>query len=225
MKIVTTLTCVLLLQSLSQHVTAAAPAVTGDVVSLPFPPASVDIGDLESNTKTFFFLERTGVELPANFNVNIVAPGTYQGTSTGDVNSLPEGDLVDSYFVHFDPIGAPTSADPARFSDGSITFEKEVIAIITQDGLLETSESLGFASPTTLYPAPGTAPDRGVDAVVNATDLVQLSPDRHSVSFLFAARNPGDQMRILVASEVPEPVSVLLASLCGVAGMLVRRRW
>ena len=159
-----------------------------------------------------------------HFFGNIVDPGVYQGTITGDVHALAGGELVDSYFLHFDPVGELGPSDPGVFLDGSVTFEDEVIAIITRDVQLDTSEFIGLKSPSTLYPDLQTWPGRGVDAPENAYDLVFLSADRRTVSFQLSARNPGDQMRILVASQVPEPESVLLLGLCSVAALLVRHR-
>lgn len=215
-------TLALLTLLLATTTAVAQPIVSGDLLHLATAPASVDIGDLESNTNSFFFLEQTSVILPNDFPVNIVSPGSYNGLPLTAVNLLPGGTLVDSYFVHFDPVGSPTGSDPASFSEGGISFGQDVVAIITQDGLLDNSESLGFGATGTLYPTSASAPGRGVDSP--DADTIQLSPDRRTVSFLLAARSPGDQMRILVASPIPEPNTLVLFAVMVVTSMLGRHR-
>ncbi|MBC8875296.1 MAG: PEP-CTERM sorting domain-containing protein [Planctomycetes bacterium] len=182
----------------------------GDVELLSSSPLSVEVDALESNDKAWTFTERVGLKLSGDFTVNIVAPGRYNGLIVKDIHSIPVNQFIDTHFVSFDPVGRPTKSDPASFAQGSMTFDQDVLAIITHHRQLWDTEALGFGASGTDYPPNNVDFGRGVDAVVSAYDFVELSTDRRTVSFAFAARTPGDQFRVVTASAVPEPSSLVL---------------
>ena len=194
---------VLLIGGWTTTLTFAEPlVVSGNAQLLTTPPTSVEADILESNTDTFVFLERTGLTLPSNLEVNIVVPGFYADSDLHDTQILPSG-FVDSYFVHFDPVGTIPAGDPAAISSGALTFEEEVVAVITNGTQLWDFEGEGLAAHNTIYPALDGSSARGLDAA--DSDQIVLSPDRQTIFFNFAARGSTDQMRILTTSVIPEP--------------------
>jgi hypothetical protein len=80
-------------------------STTGDVVIVP-APASVAEGTHESDTQVIAFQERVGVVLPA---------------LPASVSDVPAGTIVNSYLLHFDPVGATGASHQVA---GSVTFNE-----------------------------------------------------------------------------------------------------
>ncbi len=120
--------------------------------------------------------------------------------------------LVDSWFVVFDPRARPASVS------GSITFGSNIVAIQdTRAALLATAALQKSGSSYNYVPGIGLEDeDRAATSFAGQT----LSIGR------WTASNPGDHVRVLTVSTVPENSSgaLLLAGL-GVIGLLARRRW
>jgi hypothetical protein len=87
---------------------AAITGYTGDI-ELVDPPSSVQLGAFESSENLRVFTERENVTLATDVAVNVFRSG----------GKIPAGTRVNSYFVHFDPVGGSISA----FFRGTLTFE------------------------------------------------------------------------------------------------------
>jgi len=155
------------------------------------PPASVVIGTngaLESSTMIRAFREREDYALPSTVRVNITAPGYFDSTAKMTGGSVGDGQRVNCYFVHFDPVRSGPGT-----SSGSMTFPGDILGIICLDGQLNLSDStLGY--PGTKYPT-GTS-SRGFES---GQDIISLSQDMRTVIInRFYSSTVGEQMRVIV---------------------------
>ncbi|MGN6367815.1 MAG: hypothetical protein ACTHN5_06100 [Phycisphaerae bacterium] len=182
----------------------AVTGATGAVVLNTSPPASIISGDWESNTAIREFVEAEPKTLTQAVAVDLTAPGTSPGAADDNLSpgTIPVGTVVNSYFLHFDPVGKPST--PVTLS-GSITFDTPVLGLIALSSTLNGSiGSLGLASTT--Y---ASGSDHGMEFAPNAdgtNDVLTLSADRRTVSFTVTANLNGDELRIVTG--VPEAGSL-----------------
>ena len=164
--------------------------ISGDIEVIDAPDSTV-FGNLESNSKVRMFQERSCYSLPSPVKVDITAPGRYEGNFTSTSSTISAGVEVDSYLLHFDPVGSQNAATGGQV----IKFSEDILGIICLDAQLNASDSV-LGSPNTVYPA-GQA-GRGFEVTGYSIEQCELSGDRRS--FLihnFAATFPGEQARIL----------------------------
>ncbi len=188
---------------------------TGQVsVVAPPPDVRVNIGD-ESNSTAFFFTEQQDFVLPSAVNVNITVPGLYSTTGSLTPGTIASGTLIDSYYVHADPVGATTNV---RVYNGSLKFSTDVLGVIVTSAQLSATNAL-LGHPGTLY----SASNQGLE--FSSQDSVNLAGDRRTLSLHLVASNAADDIRIITAGSVliPEPATWVLVASCG-AFLLVRRR-
>jgi hypothetical protein len=200
-------------------------SVTGDI-SFTSPPADVRPNKTE-NSNMVLFEEQQNVLLGQDLWVDIAAPGSYTGTSLAGGIAISSGTVVDSFYVHFDPIlGTGEMTDPPIV--GSITFDKDILGIIVTnlgtecgaspitDCHLSNSDFLGAIGTT----YPGNIGNR----VLEDNDMVTLSADRRTLNLSLSTYQTGiDQLRIIVDPTVPEPASFWLA-LVALFGIIHSRR-
>ncbi len=135
-------------------------------------------------------------------------------TLGGKVRILPSGGptistgtSVDVFYANFDPL-----SDTAM---GSITFNVPVLGIVALTSSLPATDYLRVSGAP--YPGNPAFVARGIEG----TDFAQLSADRMTLTFSFAAASPGDQVRIFTeaspVSPIPEPATW---GLC-VTGLLI----
>lgn len=142
-----------------------------------------------SNETIFLFNEQQDVVLDADLAVDVTAPGTY-GAPPGGV--IPAGTCVNSYFIHYDLI------DANFYRGGSVTFEEEVLGLITSTETLDASDFLGAAG--TFY---ASAADDEVGRALelereNNADEISLSADRSTVNAtLIVSPELQDQIRVI----------------------------
>ena len=199
-----------------QSAESAGTTVSGNVQQIA-PPASVVLGALESNSFVRLFNERTAFLLNQNVTADITQPGT-----VGNSGNLSAGvispQLVDSHLLHADPIGP---GNPAVTYQGSVTFDRPILGLLVQSGSLTATDGiLGFPS-TTYTPTV----DRGFEwpSTSAVGDLVQLSADFRTITFVLKATSQYDQIRIITAG-VPEPSSLALAAYCLAVAFMPRLR-
>ncbi|MES2794292.1 MAG: FecR domain-containing protein, partial [Planctomycetota bacterium] len=197
-------------------------------------PTSVAEGHTESNETLLLFLERERQMLTDTLPVTVTEPGLYT-TFTDRIAWLPAGVEVDSYLVHFDPVGSKSNQAPVSVR-GTVTFDRPILGLIARGDQLTYGDS-GFASPRTQYIAepiyhpkkemrydlsnisPGYA-IRGLTGLWNKhyshespapTDWLRLSADRKTLTLKCAAGGEADQLRILVATDDRERAAVIEA--------------
>ena len=130
---------------------------------------------------------------------------------TADIAGITAGTLVDSHYVFFDPAGNSTV-------EGTITFDEEILAIITSSGDLFATDYLG--NPVVNYISGGL---RGLENGDTATF------SGNTVTVSFRASSPGDYIRVLTRGEftgaVPEPTTwaMLILGFLGIGGAMRRR--
>ena len=193
---------------------AATIGVTGNIVELSSAPTSTTLNQLESGNSAFAFDEQQGFELTSPLVVNYIVPGP---ESTGFVNRrLPVGTVVASHLVHSDPI--KDTGQTRRI--GAVTYDSDIIAIITTTALLSRSDFLG--APGTTYG--GTRAARGFEARVPpaspssnpVADRFTISPDRRTINLDFKTYLV-DEIRVITKSvttlettivDSPDPVTL-----------------
>ncbi len=184
----------LLVLSVSTPSFGSIVATTGAVsVVIPEPPhndfRTNQVG--ESNTVIRAFVEQQGMPLPKAFPVNVSLAGT---SSKADGNlsnlSLPKDGIIDTYYVHFDPVGQPGKA---VFQQGSMTFDAIVVGLVFGNAKLNTTNGI-TPREGVLYPEDGEVEFN------EAQSFITLSDDRKTVSFGLAVTSGSDNIRIATAT-------------------------
>lgn len=147
--------------------------------------------------------------------VDISGPGTYPGNAlTG--GEIASGTEVSTYIINFEP----SDTNPVGSSTGSVTFSQNVLGIA-----LNGSD---FDLVRYQLIAPYLNPSTGFELCTGdpICDVVSLSADRRTVSFVSNVDGSTDDMLIFVApDQVPEPDSVaLFAAGVGVFWFARRRK-
>lgn len=108
---------------------AAISTVTGACVDAG-SAADLDLtqGSIESDTELQIFAEQQAVVLGAVLDIDV-----------GSIDPIPAGTPVNSYIVHFDPVGEPTAGINLS---GSVTLDRPVVGLIYTDATLGPSDSV-----------------------------------------------------------------------------------
>jgi hypothetical protein len=160
-----------------------------DHLTVPFgaviaPANTVGNDNFKASPNLFAFAEQVGVTLTSNLTVDV-------GPSL-----IPKGTVVNSDFVTFEPDGGGFDLI------GHVDFASPVLGIITSDGGLIASASLGAAGITYEYVA-NVGLEAGDSVTIDGSNPNQIDWDT-------AASVPGDSVRVITAGTVPEPSSLLL---------------
>ncbi len=162
------------------------------------PPVSVARNMTESNDTIFLFNEQQDVVLTTDLAVDITSPGTY-GVPGGGV--IPAGTCVNSYFIHYDLI------DASFYRTGSVTFDEEVLGLITSTETLDASDWLG--APNTFYAKASEGEGgRALELdLAGAADVVTLSANLRTVeATLIVSPDWQDQIRVITQGDcAPTP--------------------
>lgn len=198
-----------------RHAESAGPSVSGNVEQIA-PPASVVLGALESNSFVRLFDERTTVLLNQNVSVDITQPSTVGNSSDLTPGIISANQLIDSHLLHADPVGG----GPVTYQ-GSVTFDRPILGLLVQANTLTATDSV-LGSLSTVY---NPTIDRGFEwpSTTVVGDMVQLSPDFRTITFVLKATSQYDQIRVITAS-VPEPSSIVLGLGCLGFAITVRCR-
>ena len=210
-------------------------------VEIISPPASVALGQLESDDKIRVFRESTKT-LASALSVDGVVAGIYPSIGCAGCVSLASGTTVTSFFFHTDSVGASTLAVPYS---ASVTFDTDILGVIYQSFAFRLNESFQLVEANTLLGSdpvlgalsttyPGASTDdsryRGFErgaCGVSTADCVTVSEDRRTVTLSWSTAEFSDQMRVIVSGEeptsVPIPGTVALLGL-GLVGIGAARR-
>jgi hypothetical protein len=197
-----------------------APAAAAGIISTTgamteiFAPVSLIEGDTESSTEILILDEGVTI-LPIEIFVNKLGPGLHSGSSGAPI-VVPGGSLVQTYIVHFDPIGGgfATVTGGVFFDPGEI-----ILGIQTHTPLLDGADA-AVGDPGATYPT-GLLEFRAFETLPG-TDTVTIAGGLDSASFTLFAELGIDQARI-VTIPIPEPSTSALLML-GLAALCVRRR-
>ncbi len=191
---------------------------TGAMTEISAPVSFVE-GDTESSSAILILDEGLTV-LPGEIIVNAVGVGTHTGASGPDIH-IPGGSLVQTYIVHFDPVGGifATATGDVIFDPG-----ETIIGIQTHTPYLYLADP-AVGHPDATYPPTAPIDDFRAFETLPGTDKVTIAPGLGSASFELFAELGIDQARIVTA-PVPEPSTFALAAvgLLGLLGWRQRRR-
>lgn len=185
---------VILATVLSSVVQATIVGVSGQI-TLIGSPASVMIDALESNTTMFAFDEQQCVALAAPLKVNISVPGFYGDGSIKTPALIAAGTKVSSHYVTADRASSVAKIE----LEGTLTFDANILGLITANGSLGNSDVLG--APGTVYPT-GLA---GRELQWGGGDWVDLDPALKSVTIHVINSRHTDQMRVITECSGPPP--------------------
>lgn len=183
-----------LVVSLSANVRVVAEIVdTSGAAIVVAPPASVDTGQEESNTDVLVFAERTSEPLDLDLSVDISVPSTVVWPDDLSIDVFPAGTVVDSYFLHADPV----DSDPVAEYSGCVTFDSEVIGLIVLRDSHTVSDPI-LGAPGTAY---GQSANRELELSPTSSvgDEITLSQDRRTVTWLFKTTSQADDVRVVTA--------------------------
>lgn len=175
-------------------------STSGQVI--PAPPNTPEAVALHEDDHHIIAIpERRSLRLPQRLPVDIASPGNYRGNqahSPRGAISKP-GTRARSYLLRYNPVGVVELDQFKRF-EGSVTFDRPVLGIITSTTKLRWTDALASAAPL-----PRTVEDpsmRGLEQQPpNPPDEVTLSPDLKTVSVVFYAGESVDEIRVIVAEE------------------------
>ena len=126
-----------------------------------------------------------------------------------DIGGVSAGDVIESYYVFFDP-------RTSKSLEAYVDFSTEILGVATSLASLNATDI--FGAPSVTYLSPNL---RGLEA----NDSAALS-GLQRVVLDWKASTPGDYIRVLTVSEVPLPAAawVFLAGLGGIAAKTRRKK-
>lgn len=194
--------------------------------TLVINPASMFYtADAYESPPPFFWTERTNHTLTADLVVSILPPVTFPNLSIAHSNdnslTIANGTIVDSYYIHFDPVGGTTVA--------TFSFDAPILGLVTNardsapnDHFMMSDYLIDPAVPGANLPA-GHYDLRGIEPSINSDFIRWLNP--FTIEVHLGASSPGDQIRIVTAFEpVPEPSAVLALGLASLGLVAVRKK-
>jgi hypothetical protein len=146
-------------------------------------------------------------------NVLLTSPMSVDILTTGNAGLLPEGTVLASHYVFFDPVSGAVR--------GYVDFDSDIVGLVTSTASLAASDFITGTGVNYLTPAA-----RGIET----DDLVQISPISSNRLLLdLTTGTPGDYVRVLTArsSAVPDggpSIALLAFSIAGVGMLRLRFR-
>lgn len=169
---------------------------SGEVI--PAPPGTPEsLAAMEDDDQILVIPERRDLKLSEPLRVDIRKPGTYEADSLlAPEDFLPrEGVKVRSYLLRYNPVGK-AKAHTRRF-EGSVTFDRPVLAIIAGSGKLNRSDELLSKAPLPKL-NPKDSDLRGLErGQLPYLDRVTLSDDRRTITVTFYAGESIDEIRAI----------------------------
>ena len=134
---------------------------------------------------------------------------------TVDGGTVVAGTRVDSHMLFYNPVNSTTVSNRTA----TFTFSGNIIGLMTDtNGNLEAASSSLLGATGTSYPGPFSY--RGLEN--DNTDSFTVSGNTLTITMY--ASNPGDWIRVVTATPVPEPSTWLMLGLAMLTVMGLRRR-
>ncbi|MEM6445008.1 MAG: PEP-CTERM sorting domain-containing protein [Cyanobacteria bacterium P01_D01_bin.123] len=170
----------------AQSASAAILTTTGDVAIAPNP---VVAADYPNGSTIFAIAEAASIAFPAGVNLSL--------------GTIPEGRLVDSYLLHYDP-----NPNVRTVVTGSIEFSQPILGYVWQSNRLDATDAL-FNAVMPVGTSRGLENrDLNASALAIGTSIIDLD---------FRAGSTGiDNVRVFVAA--PEPATTAGLATLGVLG-------
>jgi len=204
--------------ALASFATGAVTGTTG-AVRVIATPSNLRLGFTENNVRIRAFSEQLDRTLTSDLPVDISVPSSVPDAPSINLSPgvIPAGTRVESWLLHFDPIGIPGS--PLTLQ-GSISFDTPVLGIEVLSASLDgTDMILGAAGSEYSFNETLRGLELAVGmAGIDTFDGIQLSSDRKTILTILSTQNSFDQVRIITA--VPVPVPEPSTSALGLAGCL-----
>lgn len=180
-------------------------------LSVPFTESNPDntVGnDTFNDLNLYGFDEGQNINILNDLNVEVLADG--MGGSSG-AGVIAAGTVVASHYIFFDPLNFVSQI-------GTVTFDSDILGILTSVGSLNASDSLLNTGVTYLNPAL-----RGLESGDNVSIL-----SLKMIEVDWSASTPGDYVRVLTAfspSAVPVPAAIWLfgSAIVGLIGLKRRK--
>ena len=168
----------------------AAPTTTGQLTPVA-APGSLAVGSFE-NSELFYLIQELSSQ-------SVVTP--FSGGLIGGM--VPAGVPLDFYIIHSDPVQTQASS-----YIGSVTFDTPILGLYVGSSSLDALDPgmITLGSPISTYPTGVT--DRGLET--SQADSYILSNGNKTLTLRVSTGPSVDQVRVVVASAVPEPASVVL---------------
>ena len=181
----------------------------GDAASIISAPADVR-DDAAYNTAQQGFDEIQGYTLLSDLTV--------------DGGSILAGNMIDSHMIFLNS-GPGNSGSLLEHFNVEWNFSGDILGVMSDSsGVLEASSSSFLGAAGTIYPGAFSA--RGLEGRhatcnMNVDDCYNFSGS--TLNLTMRVTEPGDWIRVITATSVPEPASLLLLGL-GLVGLGVSRR-
>ena len=158
-------------------------------------------GNYEDNDHIVVFPERRGFVSNETIRVDMVDPGQFAKTSSGEKPVLLTKQKLTSYLLQLNAHPEGKNPNRRRSVRGQITFAKPIVGVIMANRLLKQSEVV-FGLPGVEYPGPRMIEPRPQGDQRPGFDTVILAADRRTL-IIELQENPGnlDQFRVLVEAE------------------------
>lgn len=174
----------------------------GEVV--PAPPGTPEtLASYENDTHIIVIPERRDFHPRQATKVNITGPGSYEGRRLLEATTFtpPPKTKVRSYLLRYNPVGKLPPKTNKRF-EGSVTFDRPVLAVITASGQLHLSDEVFSKTPMPKMSEVDTRL-RGLEPSQKLTrsDRVELSADRRTLKVTFVAGESIDEIRAVTSDD------------------------
>jgi hypothetical protein len=169
----------------------------GEVVPAP-PDTPEALAGLENDNQILVIPERRDFKPAASIPADITDPGIYTGPSLMSPSQVtpPAGTRVRSYLLRYNPIGQLKAPGTTRRFEGSVTFDRPVLAIIAASPKLNRTDAMLTRAPLPKVNAQDTGL-RGLERGPTPADRVELSQDRRTITVTFFADKSVDEIRAI----------------------------
>ena len=201
---------------------ASITAVTGDIQVIS-APASVSLGELQSDTTIFGFNEAQSYTLTSDLFINGSGAGLHLGSGPGNTATdfIASGTKLNSYLFHVEPV----NTDITRFT-GTVSFDSNILGIIFETNELNLSDTMLGATGTSYFSGNFRGFEgSGSGPCIGLYDCATISANLREITLDLGTSTQLDQIRI-ITSPVPLPATVFLfgTALSGLMGFRFRTK-